>query len=81
MQHYSLDIDSLPINVAIYKKDGDDFIITGFNKSAEVTEKIHHNKLLERKLTEVFPAVKKFGLFDLLLRVESSGGIKVLDIE
>jgi len=79
MQPYSLDIDSLPINVAIYEKDGDDFIIRGFNKSAEVTEKIHRNKLLGQKLTECFPAVKKFGLFDLLLRVESSGGIKVLD--
>jgi diguanylate cyclase (GGDEF)-like protein/PAS domain S-box-containing protein len=79
MQPYSLYIDLLPINVAIYEKDGDDFIIRGFNKSAEVTEKIHRNKLLGQKLTEVFPAVKKFGLFDLLLRVESSGGIKVLD--
>ena len=79
MQPYSLDIDLLPINVAIYEKDGDDFIIRGFNKSAEVTEKIHRNKLLGQKLTERFPAVKKFGLFDLLLRVESSGGIKVLD--
>lgn len=79
MQSYSLDIDSLPINVAIYKKDGDDFIIKGFNKSAEVTEKIHRNKLLGQKLTKVFPAVKKFGLFNLLLRVEASGGTKVLD--
>lgn len=79
MQPYSLYIDLLPINVAIYEKDGDDFIIRGFNKSAEVTEKIHRNKLLGQKLTERFPAVKKFGLFDLLLRVESSGGIKVLD--
>ena len=76
---YSLDIDSLPVNVAIYEKAGDDFIIRGFNTSAEATEKIHRNNLLGRKLTEAFPAVKKFGLFDLLLRVESNGGTKVLD--
>ena len=79
MQLYSLNIDLLPINVAIYTKDGNDFIITGFNKSAEATEKIHRNKVLGQKLTERFPAVKKFGLFDLLLRVESSGRTKVLD--
>lgn len=79
MQSYSLDIDSLPINVAIYTKDGDDFIITGFNKSAEVTENIDRNKLLGQKLTEVFPAVKEFGLFDLLVRVEASGERELLD--
>ncbi|MEA3434173.1 MAG: EAL domain-containing protein [Campylobacterota bacterium] len=79
MQPYSLYIDLLPINVAIYEKDGDDFIIRGFNKSAEVTEKIHRNRLLGEKLTERFPTVKKFGLFDLLLHVETSGGTKVLD--
>jgi len=79
MQSHSLNIDSLPINVAIYKKDGDDFIITGFNRSAEVTEKTRRNKLLGQKLTVIFPTVKKFGLFDLLLHVESSGEAKVLD--
>ncbi len=76
---YSFDIDLLPINVAIYEKDGDDFIIAGFNKSAEVTENIHRNKLLGQKLTECFPAVKEFGLFDLLLRVEASGKKEILD--
>ncbi len=79
MQSYSFDIDSLPINVAICKKDGDDFIITGFNKSAEVTENILRNKLLGQKLTKLFPAVKEFGLFDLLSRVEASGEKEVLD--
>ena len=79
MPSYSLDIDSLPINVVIYEKDGDDFIITGFNKLAEATEKMHRNKLLGKKLTEVFPAIKEFGLFDLLLRVEASGETEVLD--
>lgn len=79
MQSYSLNIDSLPINVVIYTKDGDDFIITGFNKSAEVTENIDRNKLRGQKLTEVFPAVKEFGLFDLLVRVEASGERELLD--
>ncbi len=79
MQPYSLDIDLLPINVVIYEKDGDDFSITGVNKLAEVTEKIHRSKLLGQKLTELFPAVKEFGLFDLLLRVEARGEMEVLD--
>ncbi len=79
MQSYSLGIDSLPINVAIYKKDGDDFIITGFNKSAEITENTSREKLLGQRLTEVFPGIKEFGLFDILLRVEESGKREVFD--
>ncbi len=79
MQSYSLDIDLLPINIAIFKKDGDDFIITGFNTSAEVTEKTSRDKLLGQRLTEIFPAVKEFGLFDVLLRVEESGNTEVFD--
>ena len=79
MQSYSLDFDSLPVNIAVYEKDGDDFIITGFNTSAEETEKISRKTLLGQKLTEHFPAVKKLGLFDVLLRVETSGEKEVID--
>ncbi|MEA2111913.1 MAG: GGDEF domain-containing protein, partial [Campylobacterota bacterium] len=65
-----LDINDLPINVAIYKKVGDDFIFIDFNKKAEITESVKKNSLINKKLTEVFPGVKEFGLFDVLLRVD-----------
>ena len=78
-QAYSFNIDFLPISVAIFQKDGDDFIIRAFNKSAEATEKIKYGELLGRKLTEVFPGIKASGLFDALIRVETSGKKEVLE--
>lgn len=77
---HTLDIDTLPINVAIYEKDGDDFLFKDFNKLAEKTEKISRHTLLGKKLTDMFPAVKKFGLFDVLLRVEKSGKAELFDL-
>ena len=79
MLYSSLNIDLLPINIAIYKKESDNFIIMKFNKYAEATEKITRDELIGRKLTDVFPMVKKFGLFDVLLRVEATGKTEVLD--
>jgi len=76
---HCLDIDSLPVNVVICKKVGDDFIIIDFNKSAETEDIGHHSKILDHKLTEIFPDIKECGLFDLLLRVERSGKQEVLD--
>jgi len=78
---FSLNIDLLPISVAIYKKDDDDFIFTAFNKQAEITENISAEKLIGKKLTEVFPGVKEFGLFDVLARVEESGESELFNTE
>jgi len=74
-----LNIDKLPVNVAVYKKEGDDFTFIAFNSAAEITDHINREELLGRKLTEVFPAVKEFGLFDVLQRVEKSGRDEVFD--
>ncbi len=81
MNSFSLDIDLLPTNVAIYKKSGDDFIFIAFNKQAEITENISADKLIGKKLTEVFPSVKEFGLFDILINVEQSGVSKIFETE
>ena len=80
LQLHTLDIDTLPINVAIYEKDGNDFIFKDFNHLAEKTEKISRHELLNKKLTEVFPAVKEFGLFDVLHRVHKSGISEHFDV-
>ncbi|MEA1892262.1 MAG: diguanylate cyclase [Campylobacterota bacterium] len=74
-----LDINDFPINVAIYKKVGDDFIFTDFNKKAEITESVKKNSLINKKLTEVFPGVKEFGLFDVLLRVDETGQSEIFE--
>jgi diguanylate cyclase (GGDEF)-like protein/PAS domain S-box-containing protein len=79
MQSYSFDIDAVPTNVAIYEKIDDDFVLTGFNRSAEITENTPRQKLLGKKFTTLFPTVKEFGLFDVLLRVEARGKTEVFD--
>ncbi|HBC87740.1 MAG TPA: hypothetical protein DCZ94_12350 [Lentisphaeria bacterium] len=67
--------DSMGSCVAVYEaaKNGEDFIIKDFNKSAEKTEKISRGKVIGRSVLEVFPGVKEFGLFDVFKRVWKTG--------
>ena len=73
MPNNLINIDFLPINIAIYKKVDGDFIFVDFNKKAELTENIDKHSLINKKLTEVFPTVKEFGLFNVLFRVDKTG--------
>jgi PAS domain S-box-containing protein len=61
--------------VAVYRtdNDGEDFIFMDFNKSAERIEKIKKEDLIGRRVTEVFPGVKEFGIFEVFKRVWASG--------
>lgn len=65
--------------IALYQKCDDDFIFVGFNKEAEKVEKIERGELIGKKLTEVFPGVKEFGLYDVLLRVYKTGESEIFD--
>ena len=40
-----------------------------FNNHAQITDKVNKEELLGRRVTEVFPSIKEFGLFDVFLRV------------
>ncbi|MBN2780399.1 MAG: PAS domain S-box protein [Candidatus Marinimicrobia bacterium] len=61
--------------VAVYRPlgNGDDFEIVGFNKAAEKIEKIDREKVLGKKVTEVFPGVIDMGLFNVLRHVWETG--------
>jgi PAS domain S-box-containing protein len=61
--------------VAVYHAvdDGADFIFTDFNPAAERIEKIKKQDLLGRKVTEVFPGVREFGIFDIFRQVWTTG--------
>ncbi|MEN4046089.1 sensor domain-containing diguanylate cyclase [Sulfurimonas sp. NWX367] len=72
-------IDELPDNVVIYKFEKNDFIFVDLNKNVEKTENISKKQLIGKKLTEVFPGVKEFGLFDVLLQVHEDGKARDLD--
>lgn len=61
--------------VAVYEAidDGADFVFKDFNKSGEEIEHINKRELIGKRVTEVFPEVKNFGLFDVLHNVWRTG--------
>jgi signal transduction histidine kinase len=61
--------------VAVYQAvdEGNDFIFKEFNKAAEKIEKVKKEDVLGKSVLEVFPAVKDFGLFEVLQRVWQTG--------
>jgi PAS domain S-box-containing protein len=61
--------------VAVYQAvaEGEDFIILEVNRALERIEQVKRADLLGRKVDEVFPGVKDFGLFDVFQRVWRTG--------
>jgi PAS domain S-box-containing protein len=50
-----------------------DFEIKDFNRSGEKIEKIAREKVIGRRVTDVFPGVKDLGIFDVFQRVWKTG--------
>jgi len=67
--------NNMSSGVAVYeaKDGGKDFIISDFNKAAEKIEDIKKEDVVGRRVLEVFPAVKEFGLYDVFKRVYKTG--------
>jgi PAS domain S-box-containing protein len=61
--------------VAIYetRNDGEDFVFVDFNPAAEQIEHIKKEDIIGRSVTDVFPGVKEFGLFEVFQRVYQTG--------
>ncbi len=61
--------------VAVYEPlaDGTDFIFKNLNKGAEEIEKVKREDIIGKKVTEAFPAIKDFGLLEVLKRVNKTG--------
>lgn len=53
--------------------EGRDFTIVDFNVAAEKIEKIGRDQVTGKRITEAFPGVKEFGLFEVLQRVWTTG--------
>ncbi len=66
---------SMPSGVAIYEavENGEDFIFRNFNTAAEKIEKIGKDTVLGKRVTQVFPSVKSFGIFEVFKRVWRTG--------
>jgi PAS domain S-box-containing protein len=67
--------DNVSSGIAIYEaiNDGEDFIFVDFNRAAEEVEKIEKEKIIGKKVSNVFPGVKEFGLLDVFRRVYKTG--------
>ena len=52
---------------------GEDFEIKDFNRSGEKIENINREKVIGRRITDVFPGVKDLGIFDVFRRVWKTG--------
>ncbi|MFX1445162.1 MAG: ATP-binding protein [Promethearchaeota archaeon] len=61
--------------VAVYEaiKNGIDFIFKEFNLAGEKIDNIKKSEIIGKSVLEVFPGVKKFGLFDVFQRVWKTG--------
>lgn len=61
--------------VAIYEAvdNGEDFVIKDFNKAAEKIEHVLKRDILGRRVSEVFPGIKKLGLFKVFQKVWKTG--------
>ncbi|MFC1577405.1 PAS domain S-box protein [Thermodesulfobacteriota bacterium] len=68
-------MENMHSGVAVYEPvgGGEDFEVKDFNRSGEEIENVDRDKVIGRRVTDVFPGVKNSGLFDVLQRVWQSG--------
>ncbi len=67
--------DHMGSGVAVYEAvdNGGDFIFRDFNPAAEKMEKVSRKDILGRRVSEAFPGVKSFGIFEVFQRVWQTG--------
>lgn len=65
----------MPSGVAIYEAvdNGGDFVFKDFNTMAEAIEHVRKDEIVGRRVSEVFPGVRDFGLFSVFQRVWRTG--------
>ncbi len=68
-------VENMSNAVAIYEAvdDGADFIFADFNAAGERIERLRRDSVIGRSILDVFPAVKDFGLYDVIQRVWRTG--------
>jgi len=67
--------DNMTNAVVVYEAidHGQNFIFKDLNSAALKIEKVKKEELIGRQISEIFPGVKDFGLFDVLKRVYETG--------
>lgn len=71
-------IDNMGSGVIVYEayNNGKDFIIRDINNAGEKISKVMRNDILGKFVTEVFPGIKEFGLFNVFQKVWKTGKSK-----
>jgi len=80
MQTSKIHIDYIPDNVVIYKYEDNDFYFVDINKSAMNIEHVSKD-IIGKKLVDIFPGVKEFGLYDLLFKAYETGDDQKLEMK
>ncbi len=67
--------NNMKSGVAVYEaiNSGEDFIFKDFNLAGEKIDNVKKADVIGKPITEIFPGVRKFGLFDVLQRVWRTG--------
>ncbi len=67
--------ESMGNGVAVYEAidDGEDFVFKNLNKAGESIDEIRRADVIGKKVTDAFPGVKEFGLFEVFQRVWRTG--------
>jgi len=81
-ERYRQLFDHIHSGVAVYEAvdGGKDFIIRDFNRAAEKIDQVRREDIIGRKLTEIFPGVKEFGLLEVFQRVWKTGKAEQHDV-
>ena len=74
-ERYRQLFDTLSSAVVVYEAtaDGQDYIIREFNQAAERIDQVEAVAVVGKRLTDVFPGAKLFGLLDVLHTVRTTG--------
>jgi len=74
-EKYRTLFSGMPSGVAIYESvdNGEDFVFRDFNTAGEAIEHVRKEDVICRRVTEVFPGVKEFGVFSVFQRVWRTG--------
>ena len=74
-QRFQAMFNNIFAGVAVYQPvdEGRDFILLDLNKTAERIESVSKEAVINKKVTDVFPGVKDFGLFEVFQRVNETG--------
>ncbi len=74
-ERYRQLFENMSSGVAVYEavNEGEDFVFKDFNKSGEKIDNVKRENIIGKKVSQVFPGVKVFGLFKVFQRVWRTG--------